>query len=240
MTLAMHLVMIVEDDQAMGNALQVLFRLGGFRVVVCDTVGLAQDDAQRFKPDLVIVDRDVPNGGVKLVIGSIRSWSQMPIIVLSADADENELAAVLDCGADDYVVKPFSTSELMARVRSVLRRYIGAETPMGVLQLGYVSIDLSRRTAHHRDGRMVRLTPLEHRVLETLTRHPDKIVTHRSLLQEVWGAHRNDSQGLRVHIASLRRKLEQDPSQPKHIITETGVGYRLVVDSHVQPAVSRE
>jgi two-component system KDP operon response regulator KdpE len=235
MTLAMHLVMIVEDDKAMQEVLQILFEGSGFRVVVCDTVRHGENDARLHRPDIVVVDLALPDGDGKSVIQSIRAWSPMPIIVLSARVGESERIAALECGADDYVVKPFSAPELMARVRAVLRRHVRGELPMGLLHLGNVSIDLSKRTARHRDGREVRLTPLEHRILETLARNADQIVTHRTLLREVWGPHRDDSQALRVYIGNLRRKLEEEPGRPKYIVTEAGVGYRLVQDSQVQP-----
>jgi two-component system KDP operon response regulator KdpE len=232
-TLAMHLVMIVEDDKAMQEVLKILFESSGFRVVVSDTVRLGENDARLHRPDIVVVDLALPDGDGKSVIQSIRAWSPMPIIVLSARVGESERIAALECGADDYVLKPFSAPELMARVRAVLRRHVRGELPMGLLHLGNVSIDLSKRTARHKDGREVRLTPLEHRILETLARNADQIVTHRTLLREVWGPHRDDSQALRVYIGNLRRKLEEEPGRPKYIVTEAGVGYRLVQDAPV-------
>jgi two-component system KDP operon response regulator KdpE len=230
----MHLVLIVEDDKAMQEVLKILFESSGFRVVVCATVRLGEIDARQHRPDIVVVDLALPDGDGKSVIQSIRAWSPVPIIVLSARTGESERIAALECGADDYVLKPFSAPELMARVRAVLRRHVRGELPMGLLHLGNVSIDLSKRTARHRDGREVRLTPLEHRILETLARNADQIVTHRTLLKEVWGPHRDDSQALRVYIGNLRRKLEENPSRPRYIVTEAGVGYRLVQDSDVQ------
>jgi two-component system KDP operon response regulator KdpE len=132
-------------------------------------------------------------------------------------------------GADDYVMKPFSAPELLARVRAIVRRHVRGNLPMGVLELGEVSIDLGRRVARRQDGRDLRLTPLEHRILQTLARHPDRVVTHAAIMTEVWGPVRDNSRALRVYIGSLRRKLEVDPSRPRHILTELGVGYRLVI-----------
>jgi two-component system, OmpR family, KDP operon response regulator KdpE len=232
-TLAMHLAMIVEDDRAMQDVLRILFEVGGFRVVVCDTVRHAENDARLYRPDVVVVDLALPDGDGKAVIQSIRSWSPMPIIVVSARVEEGERVAALDRGADDFIVKPFSAPELMARVRAVLRRHVRGELPMGQLRLANVSIDLNSRTAQRRDGTRVRLTPIEHRIVETLARYRDAIVTHESLLNEVWGPHCDDLRGLRVYIGNLRRKLEEDPSRPKYFVTETGVGYRLVQDSGV-------
>jgi two-component system KDP operon response regulator KdpE len=155
----------------------------------------------------------------------------MPIVVLSARSAEPQRLAAFENGADDYMIKPFSAPELLARVRAILRRHVRGELPMAVLQLGGVRVDLSRRVAHRLDGQEVRLTPLEHRILETLARNAGRIVTHAALLKEVWGPNRDDSRALRVYIGSLRRKIEVQASRPKHILTELGLGYRLVIDA---------
>ena len=230
MTDAMHLVLILEDDQAIQNILRVLFEANGFRVVIADTAARGESDTRVHRPDIVVVDLGLPDDDGLNVITAIRGWSPVPIIVLSARTAEAQRVAAFEKGADDYVLKPFSAPELLARARAMLRRHVRGELPMAVLELGDVSIDLGRRVAHRRDGQDVRLTPLEHRILETLARHRDRIVTHAALITEVWGPHRDDSRALRVYIGSLRRKLELDPSRPKHILTELGVGYRLVID----------
>jgi two-component system KDP operon response regulator KdpE len=230
MTDAMHLVLILEDDQAIQNILRMLFEANGFRVVIADTAARGESDARVHRPDIVVVDLGLPDDDGLNVITAIRGWSPVPVIVLSARTAEAQRVAAFEKGADDYVLKPFSAPELLARARAMLRRHVRGELPMAVLELGDVSIDLGRRIAHRRDGQDVRLTPLEHRILETLARHRDRIVTHAALIKEVWGPHRDDSRALRVYIGSLRRKLEVDPSRPKHILTELGVGYRLVID----------
>jgi two-component system KDP operon response regulator KdpE len=231
MTDSMHLVLILEDDQAIQNILRVLFEANGFRVVIADTAARGESDTRVHRPDIVVVDLGLPDDDGLNVITAIRGWSPVPIIVLSARTAEAQRVAAFEKGADDYVLKPFSAPELLARARAMLRRHVRGELPMAVLELGDVSIDLGRRVAHRRDGQDVRLTPLEHRILETLARHRDRIVTHAALIKEVWGPHRDDSRALRVYIGSLRRKLELDPSRPKHILTELGVGYRLVIDA---------
>lgn len=234
MTEAMHLILIFEDDQAIQNILRMLFEANGFRVVIANTAARGEHDARLHRPDVVVVDLGLPDRDGLNVITNIRAWSPVPIIVLSARTAEAQRVAAFENGADDYVMKPFSAPELLARVRAIVRRHVRGELPTGVLELGDVSIDLGRRVARRSDGRELRLTPLEHRILETLARHGDRIVTHAALIREVWGPHRDDSRALRVYIGSLRKKLEVDPARPRHIITELGVGYRLVIDPDSQ------
>ncbi len=230
MTDAMHVVLVVEDDAALQGVLRVLFEANGFRVVVAGTAARGEHDARLHRPDIVVVDLGLPDRDGLNVITGIRGWSPMPIIVLSARVEEAQRVLAFDKGADDYVVKPFSAPELLARVRALLRRHVRGDLPMAVLRLGDVTVDLGRRTASGADGREVRLTPLEHRILETLARHSGGVVTHSELLREVWGPSRDDSRALRVYIGSLRRKLESEPSRPKFIVTEPNIGYRLVMD----------
>jgi two-component system, OmpR family, KDP operon response regulator KdpE len=226
----MHLVLIIEDDQAIQNVLRMLFEANGFRAVVAGTAARGEQDARLHRPDIVVVDLGLPDRDGLEVITGIRAWSPVPILVLSARTAEAQRLAAFEQGADDYVIKPFSAPELLARVRAIVRRHVRGDLPMGVLVLGDVSVDLSRRVARSRDGREVRLTPLEHRILETLARHGERIVTSSALIKEVWGPGRDDTRALRVYIGSLRRKLEIDPSRPRYILTEMSVGYRLVVD----------
>jgi two-component system KDP operon response regulator KdpE len=230
MTEAMHLVLSIEDDRALQSVLRMLFEANGYRFVAADTAARGIHDARLYNPDLVIVDLGLPDRDGIEVIKGIRTWSAMPIVVLSARTAEAQRLLAFESGADDYVVKPFSSPELLARVRAVSRRHVRGDLPMAILRLGDISVDLTERVARRADGREIRLTPLEHRILAVLARHPERIVTHSTLLKEVWGPNRDDSRSLRVYIGSLRRKLEKDPSRPKHIMTELGLGYRLLSD----------
>jgi two-component system, OmpR family, KDP operon response regulator KdpE len=234
MTEAMHLVLIVEDDPALQSVLRTFFEANGYRVVAAAIAVGGMRDARLYNPDVVIVDLGLPDRDGIEVIKGIRTWSAMPIVVLSARTVEAQRLLAFDSGADDYVVKPFSAPELLARVRAVSRRHVRGHLPMAILRLGGISVDLTARMARRADGGEVRLTPLEYRILAVLARHPESIVTQATLLKDVWGPNRDDSGSLRVYIGSLRRKLESDPSRPKHIITELGLGYRLLLDQEVR------
>ncbi len=229
MTEAMHLVLIIEDDQAIQNVLRMLFEGNGFRVVIAESASHGEHFARLHRPDVVVVDLGLPDRDGLSVITAIRAWSPVPILVLSARTAESQRLAAFDEGADDYVGKPFSAPELIARVRAIVRRHVRGELPMGILELGEVSIDLGKRTAERRGGGEIRLTPTEHRILESLARQCERIVRHADIIKEVWGPTRGDPRALRVYIRSLRGKLEADPCRPQHILTELGIGYRLVV-----------
>jgi two-component system, OmpR family, KDP operon response regulator KdpE len=226
----MHQILVVEDDPTIRKVLEALLRSERFRYVEAETAARAMVEARAHKPDLMLVDLGLPDGDGLTIIRGVRSWSPVPIIVLSARAMEEQKIAALDAGADDYVTKPFSTPELLARVRAALRRGVrGAETHAG-MTLGAVQIDLERRTARGPEGE-IRLTPLEYRVLECLARHAGFIVTQTQLIREVWGpVQLGDTRGLRVCIKNLRGKLEPQPHHPKYLITEPGLGYRLRPD----------
>jgi two-component system KDP operon response regulator KdpE len=202
MTLATHVVVLVEDDEAILNILRMLFEANRFRVVTAVNAAQGEQAARLHRPDVIIVDLGLPDADGVHLIRQLRQWSPIPIIVLSARTAETQRLSAFEAGADDYVIKPFSAPELLARVRAVLRRHARGDLPQGRLELGTVSVDLSRRTAHHNDGRELRLTRLEHRILETLVRNADRVVTHQTLIKEVWGPYRDDPRALRVYIGS--------------------------------------
>ncbi len=229
MTQAMHQVLIIEDEPGIRAVLRVLLTAEGYRCIEADTALRAEIEARSHKPDLLLVDLGLPDGDGLKVIRRVRAWSPVPVVVLSARAMEEQKVAALDAGADDYVTKPFSAPELLARLRAALRR--GARpAAFSLLRFGDTRVDLARRETHGAAGE-VHLTPLEYRVLECLARQLGSIVMQRQLIREVWGPGRDDdSRSLRVCIKNLRGKLEPDPRQPRYLLTETGVGYRLRAD----------
>ncbi|WP_322110937.1 response regulator [Steroidobacter gossypii] len=229
MTQAMHRILVIEDDPAIRGVVRVLLAAEQYRVIEAATSARALIEARSHRPDLLLVDLGLPDGDGIKVIQSVREWSLVPILVLSARAMEAQKVAALDAGADDYVTKPFSAPELLARVRAALRRNARTAEQTPVLQFGEIRVDLGRREAKS-PGAEVHLTPLEYRVLESLARHAGMIVTAQQLIREVWGPDRaDDTRNLRVCLKNLRQKLEPDPARPQHIVTETGLGYRLRV-----------
>ena len=230
MTQAMHRILIIEDDAGIRAVLRALLQSEQYRVIEAETAMRAEIEVRSHKPDLLVVDLGLPDGDGVRLIKSIRTWSPVPILVLSARTMEAHKVAALDAGADDYVTKPFSAPELIARVRAALRRGARSADQPPVVQLGDITIDLTRREARSLSGG-VHFTPLEYRVLESLVRQAGMVVTTHQLIREVWGPDRlGDTQSLRVCLKNLRQKIEPDPARPRFIVTETGVGYRLRVE----------
>jgi two-component system KDP operon response regulator KdpE len=236
MTRAMHRVLVVEDDPAIRKIVSMLFETNGFRVVTADTCDLGVRQAQTYRPDVCIVDLGLPDKDGINFIHKVRGWSPVAILVLTARVAELQRLSAFEAGADDYIIKPFSSPELLARVRAIMRRMARSDQPGAVLRMGDALIDFGKRVTRGPRNEEVHLTPLEHRILECLARHADSVVTHTQVMKEVWGPHQIDIRALRVYVASLRRKLESDPARPKYIVTEPGVGYRLVTDSEVETA----
>jgi two-component system, OmpR family, KDP operon response regulator KdpE len=222
-------VLVVEDEIEIRRFIRLSLQAESLDVSEADSMHRGLIEAGTRRPDLVVLDLGLPDGDGIDFIRSLRTWSEIPIIVLSARTMEADKIAALDAGADDYLVKPFGTGELLARVRAQLRRHprTNADVP-NVLEFGDVRIDLVRRTVE-RAGAALHLTPIEYRLLTHLASHPNRVLTHPQLLRAVWGpSHSEDTHYVRIYMGHLRAKLEADPSQPQHLITELGVGYRFV------------
>jgi two-component system KDP operon response regulator KdpE len=230
MTQAMFQVLVVEDDSAIRGVLRTLLEAQHYRVIEAETAGRGSIEARSHRPDAALIDLGLPDRDGLSLIREIRAFSPLPILVLSARTMEADKIAALDAGADDFVDKPFSAPELLARIRAALRRNARSERQLPRLRLGTVEIDLTARTATGPTG-VLHLTPLEFRLVECLARHAGMIVTQSQLVREVWGPERSgDTRGLRSYVRMLRQKLEPDPGQPRYILTEAGVGYRLITD----------
>jgi len=231
------LILVIEDDPQIRRFLRATLAAEDyqFHEALTAAEGIAQAAARQ--PDLVLLDLGLPDRDGLDIIREIRSWSQMPIVVLSARGQEKDKIAALDLGADDYVAKPFAVGELLARIRAALRRAApvaqdGADT---TIRFGNVEADFEKRQVTV-GGQEVHLTPNEYKLLQVLIKHAGRVVTQRQLLNEVWGPqHTEQSQYLRVYVAQLRRKLEQDPARPRYLQTEPGVGYRLSFDPSSYP-----
>jgi two-component system KDP operon response regulator KdpE len=222
-------ILVVEDEAEIRRFVRLSLAAEGFEVVEADGVQRGLIEAGTRRPDLLVLDLGLPDGDGVDLIRDLRAWSDMPVLVLSARSTEADKIRALDAGADDYLVKPFSAGELLARVRAQLRRRArsgsdGATT----IEFGDVKIDLLHRTVE-RAGMPLHLTPIQYRLLVHLAGYPNCVRTHRQLLHAVWGSsHSDDTPYLRVYMGQLRKKVEADPSQPRHLLTEAGIGYRFV------------
>jgi two-component system, OmpR family, KDP operon response regulator KdpE len=225
MTVARPAVLVVDDDAQILRALRTGLRSHGYEVRTAPNGETALDVLARERLDVVILDLGLPGIDGHEVVRRLRGWSDVPVIVLSVREAHAEKVAVLDAGADDYVTKPFSIDELLARMRAVQRRAAGEEAPP-LLRFDDLELDLARQAVRMR-GELVRLTPTEYRLLEAMATNPGKLLTHGWLLQKVWGpAYATESHYVRVYVQQLRRKLDDDPSRPRFILTEPGLGYR--------------
>ena len=220
-------ILVVDDEKQIRRMLRAALEGYGYDIAEAASGHEGLSQTSIFHPDVIILDLGLPDIDGIEVIERLREWTQVPVIVLSVREHEDDKIKALDVGADDYVTKPFSMGELLARLRAALRRTAGSEDKP-VLTFGELSIDIAHRNVSVR-GEEVKLTPTEYEVLKYLAQQAGRVVTHRQLLKAVWGSnYQEHSQYLRVYIGQLRRKLEVDPSQPAYIITEPGVGYRLV------------
>jgi two-component system KDP operon response regulator KdpE len=228
---------LIEDEPQIRRFVRLALEAEGWTVHEADTSKRGLLDAGTRKPDLLVVDLGLPDGDGLDLIRDVRTWSNVPIVVLSARVDEKDKIAALDAGADDYLTKPFGVGELLARVRANLRRPRVGPDDSGTrahgeddptFSFGEVEVDRQARIVR-RKGEEVHLTPIEYRLLMSLMTNAGRVMTHRQLLKEVWGpSHAQQSHYLRIYMGHLRQKLEADPAQPEHLLTETAVGYRLL------------
>jgi two-component system, OmpR family, KDP operon response regulator KdpE len=224
-------VVLVEDDPQIRRFVSMALNAENCDVHEADTVKQGLIESGTRKPDLVILDLGLPDRDGIEFIRDLRSWSQLPILVLSARTHEQDKVHALDAGADDYLTKPFGVAELLARVRAILRRQmrLSDNVVQSKITFGNLTIDMELRTVE-REGEILHLTPIEYRLLSYLVANTGKVLTHRQLLRDVWGPSQiENTPSLRVFMAHLRQKIEDDPSQPKYLLTETGVGYRFVL-----------
>jgi two-component system KDP operon response regulator KdpE len=220
-------VLVVDDEEPFVRALGIILRARGYQIDTASAGGAALELAARAHPDVVILDLGLPGMDGLDVLRALRAWSAVPVIVLSARHDEVTKVAALDAGADDYVTKPFGMDELLARLRAAVRRVLPS-TEEAVVSTDTFTIDLGAMKATDGSGGDIRLTPTEWRMVEVLVRNRGKLVTQRQLLQQVWGPqYEKETDYLRTYLASIRRKLEPNPSRPRHFITEPGMGYRF-------------
>jgi two-component system KDP operon response regulator KdpE len=220
------LVLVVEDELPVRRFLRAVLDSHGYRLVEAGSVREAEQLAPSHNPDLFLLDLGLPDGDGIDLTRRLREWTRAPIIVLSARGREEDKVNALDAGADDYLTKPFGVNELLARLRVALRHAGAGAAPAPVFEAGPLRVDLARREVTV-DGREVRLTPIEFKLLALLARHAGKVLTHRHILREVWGPSATEVHYVRVHMAELRKKIEAEPARPRLLVTEPGVGYRL-------------
>jgi two-component system KDP operon response regulator KdpE len=226
MTEAGPLVLVVEDEAQVRRFLRAALSSRGYRLVEATSVREAEQLATSHHPDVYLLDLGLPDGDGVDLARRLREWTGAPIVVLSARGREEDKVNALDAGADDYLTKPFGVNELLARLRVALRHAQAGAAEPAVIEAGPLRIDLPRREVTV-DGREVRLTPTEYRLLTLLGRHAGKVLTHRQILRQVWGPNAGEAHLVRVHMAELRKKIEADPARPRLLVTEPGVGYRL-------------
>ncbi|MDX6913958.1 two-component system response regulator KdpE [Pectobacterium carotovorum] len=221
-------ILIVEDEKEIRRFVRQALEGEGCRVFDAETMQRGLLEAATRKPDLIILDLGLPDGDGIDYIRDLRQWSNLPVIVLSARADEQDKIDALDAGADDYLTKPFGIGELLARLRVALRRHSNTQQETPLVSFGTITVDLLNRQVN-RDGQELHLTPIEFRLLATLLANPGKVLTQRQLLTQVWGPNAVEhSHYLRIYMGHLRQKLESDPARPRHLLTETAIGYRFM------------
>lgn len=224
-------ILIVEDEEGIANFISAVLKANDYKIIKTDKGKEAIAMTASYSPDLVLLDLGLPDMDGVDVLKTIRAWSAIPIIVVSARGHEREKVEALDLGADDYITKPFGTSELLARIRTGLRHSQknadANSTEVKKITVGELEIDYDKRLVSI-SGDPVHLTPIEYKIIVLLSRHIGKVLTHDFIIKEVWGPYTNEIQALRVNMANIRRKLEKNPAAPRYIVTHVGVGYRMV------------
>jgi two-component system KDP operon response regulator KdpE len=226
-------VLIIDDEKQIRRMLNIALTGNGFNITEAATGNDGLNQAIVFHPDIIILDLGLPDCDGHEVISKLREWTQIPIIILSVREQESEKITALDAGADDYITKPFSIGELLARIRVALRRSVKTvDEP--ILAFGEISLDIARRIVTLK-GEELKLTPTEYEILKYMALKADRVVTQQQLLRAIWGPnHQEHTHYLRIYIGQLRHKIEADPTQPRYILTEAGIGYRLVKDSYIK------
>ena len=221
-------VLIVEDEGYIRRVLEAVLHAGGYRVLSVQNGAAARAGISAYMPDLLLLDLGLPDMDGIALLKELRGWSRLPVIVVSARSTERDKILALDCGADDYITKPFSSPELLARMRAVLRRNAAAASPEDVYCVGDFKIDFVKRIVTA-GGEPVRLTQVEYRIVELIARQPGNVLTYRQIIHHVWGPYADvdNNRILRVNMSNIRRKIERDSMSPQYILTEIGVGYRM-------------
>jgi len=224
-------VLIVEDETGISGFIKAILSANAYDVLITDKGEKGISMAASYCPDIILLDMGLPDIDGMNVLKNIREWSRIPIIIVSARGHEREKVEALDAGADDYLTKPFGTAELLVRIRTALRHshdvLQSKNLPNNKFQIGTLEIDYEKRLVHV-DGEEIHLTPIEYKILVILSRNAGKVLTHDYIMKEIWGPFEKDNQALRVNMANIRRKIEDNPAQPKYILTEVAVGYRMV------------
>ncbi|EMG28767.1 DNA-binding response regulator KdpE [Listeria fleischmannii 1991] len=223
------LILIIEDEPGISHFMNAILSASNYKTLEVQTGKEGLSMAASHAPDLILLDLGLPDMDGLALLKTLRSWSDIPVIVVSARLHEREKVEALDLGADDYITKPFGTSELLARIRTALRHSLRTKssTEAPIIEIGDLKIDNDKRRVTVADE-IVHLTPIEYKILELLGRHAGKVLTHDFLIREIWGPYANENQTLRVNLSNIRRKIEQNPAEPRYIQTEIGVGYRMV------------
>jgi two-component system, OmpR family, KDP operon response regulator KdpE len=224
------LILIVEDEAVISNFIMTILHSNDYNVVKAENGKDAMSLVTSRCPDLILLDLGLPDMDGVDVLKKIRTWSEIPIIVVSARGHEREKVEVLDLGADDYITKPFGTSELLARIRTALRhsrKITNDSAEIKELTIGDLNINFLKRIVKMKDNE-IHLTPIEYKIIILLAQNVGKVLTHENIIKEIWGPYMNESQALRVNMANIRRKIEANPAEPIYIVTEVGVGYRMV------------